>query len=530
MTDQQQQSPLYVFRYGNFEFEFQAGSLSCLNHTPPRTAGGKSAPFRDFLPKFLASYDPQTKCGEMEAKTGEALNSQKTQVNSLRKTFSEITGVPDFGSTIIPRRQDGGPFRMLIDSLTVKGPQISDDLLAEDRRQNEMIALAEPQIPLLMDLLVELYPFLDGFFFKTNSGVRLPFFEMTPERFGTPNWPLPIHDDVVQAPKRKHSLKDQRWREKAKLYNGNIYRLVKADKEYGWSLGKAKYFDILDSCDILRVKILTDFGSVLHLDHDSQKNALSQSPWVNEWLRNVKAVMTGDFSGFVAGMATNMPLFYNDENGNLALVLAQGSNDKAAGHGKLHVMPAGMIEFYKNTLSSKLPFESYRTILTKELYEEAFKHKSILNENIYDALEGNFLDHQHESDFPEQPPEGCPGGWNNAFLEGLFNEAEAGMQLKGETFPPLALSRKIRSLPEDTLTFQIVDAFRLRPEIIVPVKLNFAPSVALSWEYHPSIPDHHVFTSLSALDSYVEKNLQRWAEPGLAAAYLGARAIFTKKL
>ncbi len=211
----------------------------------------------------------------------------------------------------------------------------------------------EKHMPLLIDQLLHLFGAdLMGFFFETRTGTKMPFHLMDEGTYGTPTFPIPIEDTENPIANRANdSLLTQRRVEGRKLNNGSIYSLQKAKKD-GWSLGRTNYFNILDSSDYLRERILSEWARLF--DHGTERDQLQflkTNRLVQEWLKNVRAIRMGDFSTYQAGIAFTMPLF-STSSSNLELVCAKGSTQKATGGGKFHCCPAGMLEYYHRTDSS----------------------------------------------------------------------------------------------------------------------------------------------------------------------------------
>ena len=81
-------------------------------------------------------------------------------------------------------------------------------------------------------------------------------------------------------------------------------------------------------------------------------------------------------------------------------------------------------------------------------------------------------------------------------------------------------------LPQDLATrpiYTIVDAFVLRPEIIVPIFVNKPIDLLLNWENDK--PYKRNFHNLEDVESLLAE-AGKWAAPGLAAAYLTAKDWF----
>jgi len=398
------------------------------------------------------------------------------------------------------------------------------------QEMNAKRALGEARLPELMDRLQTLFPAdLDGFFFRTDGGITLPFHLMDEATYGRPSWPMPVVDDAKSTPGRNRgpsSLVDQRWLEGANLYNGFIYQLMSASPE-GWSLGRSRYFEVLDSCDFLRDRILGVWGEVCEDSSIKHQNkALEGSVFVHEWLENIRAIRRGDFSTYAAGVAMNMPILAVN-GGGLTLLMGEGAAVKAAGGGKYHVCPAGMFEFFRHTRAEEVSFRDFRTYMTKELYEEGFRDPMLDDDNVRNVLQGN-LPLSEIRTVETLPDDNSYGDYvETAYLEGLFDIMEE--RLKGfglGAASALALSKHVRALGEDTPTYQVLDAFRLRPEIIMPIFPDNLPNLFLGWEFKGVTADQRHLNSVEDLERLAREELAKWAEPGLAGLYLASRDYF----
>lgn len=469
-------------------------------------------------------------------------SNHAVSINGLRKKFSDLMKGADTLKILPAGRRSQKITTYRINVTDVRPIMYSDEnsLLTDGDNPMEAYlemnanrAAGEAQLPELMTRLQELFPTdLDGFFFRTDSGTMLPFHVMDEATYGKPNWPLPVVPDTLATPGKDRgssSLVDQRWLEGANLYNGFIYQLMTASPD-GWSLGRTRYFDILDSCDILRDRILAVWGKVCkNPTRADQDKALKTSPYVQEWLENVRAIRRGDFSTYAAGIAMNMPILAVS-GGALTLLMGKGAAGKATGGGKNHVCPAGMLEFFRNSRRDDVSFEDFRTYVVKELYEEGLRDPILEDDNVRNALQGN-LPLSEIRTLETLPDDDSYGDYvDTAYLEGLFDMTEKRMKEFGTgTASALALSKQARSLAPDTQTYQVLDAFRLRPEIIIPIFPTELPNLFLGWEYKGITPDIRTFTSADDLETLAREEWAKWAEPGLAGLYLAARDFFRAK-
>lgn len=519
----------FEFQAGNYSLLYSAGEVRC--RETGKSHVSQSVALTVYLTELLKNQIQGNREGVDFDAVPRVGNSRHTvHMSNLRKIIKGIVTDEDIVNAAIPPSDSNNVYKTFFDKVvphvidssnSLLGSRGDEDVYTEMRR---FVAEAEHHMGELIEDLVLLYGRdLQDFFLRTRSGKRLPVFVMDEARFGTPTWPLPVSKGTRSAADRgRHSLVRQRFIENGKLYNGNIYRLDTATPG-SWTLGKTRYFDVLDSCDILRARIFGEWGQAYASGVVARRKVLEASPWVAEWLGHVRAIRTGDFSTYCAGLAMNMPIFVSHGR-DLVLLLAEGAATKAAGGGKLHVCPAGMMEFYKNTLAPTVSFNDFRTMMVRELYEEAFKSPVLVEEEVHQLLEGDFASSEHFDDVTATQGTAC--GFD--FLEVLFNRTEKWMEEDMGNSTPLRLSRHVRSLTSDAKTYQVIDAFRLRPEIIMPVHLDYVPNLFLGWEYKGTSIDLQHFSSLDDLETYVDGHMTKWAEPGLAGLYLTARDLLAE--
>jgi len=521
------------------EIDLRAGEFRNTRTGAKRNASG--ALFTTYLAMLLEKAiespdNPEVLKSEFDL-TGRS--DHAVSINSLRKRFAELIKRADIRK-VLPhagRSKTGTTYKINVTDVQRIMYSPENTLLksggspmATYLEMNACRTRGEAQLPALMTRLQELFPTeLDGFFFQSDGGTTLPFHVMDEATYGKPNWPISIVNDTLATPGKDRgasSLVHQRWLEGANLYNGFIYQLMNASPE-GWVFGRTRYFDVLDSCDILRDRILGVWGKVCDNPSSTVQNkALKSSPFVQEWLDNIRAIRQGDFSGYAAGIAMNMPILAVRDDA-LVLLMGQGTVNKAAGGGKYHVCPAGMLEFYRNTISDTVSFADFRTYLVKELYEEGLRDPIITNENDRNVLEGN-LPISEMRTLETLPDDRGYGDYvDTDFLESIFIRIEERMMKFGVgAASALKLSKHARSLQPDTPTYQVLDAFRLRPEIIVPIFPTQLPNLFLGWEYEGKTADIRRFESSEDLEILVRQESVKWAEPGLAGVYLACRDYF----
>ncbi|UWQ05939.1 hypothetical protein [Aliiroseovarius crassostreae] len=522
------------------ELDLRAGEFRNTRTGASTSASG--ALFTTYLSALLerAHQSPETPEVSASAFDATGRSDHPVALNALRKKFAElIEGVKPLSVLPAGKRSGHGPNYKLQNIEDIQPILYSPEnsllehgvnAMGAYQEMNAKRALGQARLPELMRRLQALFPGdLDGFFFRTDGGTILSFHLMDEATYGRPSWPMPVVDDAKATAGKDRgpsSLADQRWLEGANLYNGFIYQLMSASPE-GWSLGRSRYFEILDSCDFLRDRILGVWGEVCEDPSvERQNKALEGSAFVQEWLENIRAIRRGDFSTYAAGVAMNMPILAVN-GGALTLLMGEGAADKAAGGGQYHVCPAGMLEYFRNSRAEKVRFRDFRTYMVKELYEEGFRDPMLDEENLRNALQGN-LPLSEIRTVETLPEEDSYGDYvDTAYLEGLFDMIEKRMKKFGSgSASALALSKHARGLGKDTPTYQVLDAFRLRPEIIMPIFPDNLPNLFLGWEYKGVTADQRHLRSIEDLERLAHEECTRWAEPGLAGVYLASRDYF----
>ncbi len=432
-----------------------------------------------------------------------------------------IKTVRGYGRAFSPKT----PTRLVRDPVLQAG--IDNDILAKASYDE---AEGYARIVDLIDSLVRLYPDeLDGFFEVSELGARLPFHVMSKATTAAFNLPIPISDDLLPPPDRgAESLKTRRIAQGKLVYPGQIYRLVKATQD-GWELARTVYTQLIDDCDYLKAKILEGWGALKDASVDERDTFLLTSDVVKEWLSRVDGIRRGDFSSYHAGMAFSIPIFQRLPDNRLRMLLARGSDKKQADAKKLHCCPAGMLEFAEGwvTRLNDLTAQDFATYCMKEMLEETLRADAFKFANKINFLEGV----GHDGD-PMAADE-LRGYCDKIILEVKHEIASGKLVVKlpnGEE-RPLSIAAvdeadKIADTINDRQIYTIVDAFVLRPEIIVPIFVDEQVDFFLSWEHeHAETED---FASLADTEQRLPAKFADWAAPGFAAAYLTTKDWFSK--
>lgn len=364
----------------------------------------------------------------------------------------------------------------------------------------------------LMDRLQENYKEeLEGFFYKTTNGNSLPFWEIPTEQFGLPNFPLPIVDtEHYPADDRgEDSFCEQREILGSRLYPGNIYRLLNAAPNE-WQLARTVYTDLIDSCDYLRARIFAGWAEVYtSRDDTAQNNFIKNSPLIVEWLERIRQIKTGNFSTYLAGMAFTIPIFKIEKDQSITLFMGKSSKKKASGGGMFHCCPAGMLEFGGDYDANELSFNDWRTYVLKELIEETLKDDETKSTAIIDTLDNDSKDLFSLTSLRpilKQVIENWDGDKKAVVAANKFKNIQFG----------------------EAPCFVIVDAFRLRPEIIMPLFIDEDLRILPNWEYKGRVNEIRNFQSFEDAEGSLVGQLTQWAEPGLAAALLSSKYWFEK--
>ncbi|MDR2368547.1 MAG: hypothetical protein LBF58_10670 [Deltaproteobacteria bacterium] len=417
-------------------------------------------------------------------------------------------------------------------------PLVSGEYIPRDFRLAAVAAAearnqAEREVGNLIADVIEARPELAGFFFEVEGrGTRLPFFELKEEYFGRPKFPLTVKIGQTTKPDRGgDSLYRIRKAEKIEkrveyfVYPGLTYRLLSVGKG-NWVLGQTEYTHLTESCDYLNFKIKSGWLRAGSQGRDYAVNFLKSDPVALEWAGLALGIMNGGvFGSYLAGLAFSAPIFQICGNGNLRLLLAEGSYLKMADYG-VHVAPAGMLEYSPgDAKSGTLDLEAFQTIVAKELVEETLLGKD------FGAIDGRY---RRLFTVMESGPHDFGDPFRARIVRSLLEEdviPNWGEIWKRKDRAPSQqpLRGALCLNPNAHPSFWVVDSFVLRPEIITPLYIDDDLPSALNWEYEKGVVIDQSFSTFGAVLDYVLQNRNAWTAPGLAALYFGARLYFERK-
>lgn len=526
-----------LFKSGatKFRYESETRRLTCLNGKGETL--GFSKRDRILVQLLNAAPEPVARDVFLDRKqtppegvlvpSGPAL---EVHINSIRRLLKDLTCNPDFEPKNTLKTVHSGGYHITPEGFDAQIIWENDEFSREeDAALNRAEAKGYENMSLLMEDLAALYPEdLSDFFYKSDTGAPLPFFLIDPEKFGRFSFPAPISEAPLAPPDRgAKSLVRRRKAAGREVYDGKNYRLIKADKD-GWQLGRTSYFKLVDDCDYLKSYILAGWGLVCEDPKAVRKSFLLNDPTVKEWLTRVRQIKRGDFSSYHAGISFNTPIFRKVSNNNtLELLHARGSFEKQADGGKLHVCPAGMLEYSWGVAEeTALTAEDFGTYALKEMIEETLRSDAFsLEEKI------KYLDSQKS--IGDMIAAGALRKHCLDLVEGLRHEIEVhniSIANSAGELVDLSLEAADESikLPQDLATrplYAIVDAFVLRPELIVPIFVEKPLDLLLNWENEKA--DRRSFRNLQDVEGLLSE-ADKWAAPGLAAAYLTAKEWFSR--
>ncbi|EMK3316321.1 hypothetical protein D8T63_15940 [Vibrio vulnificus] len=391
---------------------------------------------------------------------------------------------------------------------------ITDDLTEHYKQVQMYEQIGYDNIASLINALVVTYPSLGKFFYQTEAGQYLPFFKMPV----TPSFPITIDNNLPsELPLRDDPIYTQRRSIGKKIYPGLIFRLTQASADTGWHLARTNYTHLIESCDYLQARIFGGWGKIIAQDNPDKElqkdNFLKRSPYIKEWLSRIDQILNGDFTHYLAGVAFNTPIFCIEPAGSIKLLLAEGSALKQASGGKYHVCPAGMLEFSKaDKEATELSLATFQTYAAKECLEETMRY--IVTNDIERIIKtfDNSADREEGDIFSAQTIR-------------YMIEHDLLKNLPADVSPTI-LQKCLSLDPTKQPVFAICDAFVLRPEIIMPLYIDERPEVVTNWENEKitelTISNPQGITNLA-------NDLHKWAAPGIAAAYLGAKHWFETK-
>lgn len=357
---------------------------------------------------------------------------------------------------------------------------------------------------------------------KTSDGTHLPFHRVDLGAFGPPAFPIPIETGyrppLVRDPKQI-ALKANPT---ATLYNGKILRLHSVSTS-GWRLGRTAYFDLMEDCDWMKGALLRGWGA--QADVFAKRSWLRTSPIVAEWRSRASAILRGDFSGYLAGMAFNLPIVGCGADG-LEILLAKGSPHKQADAGRRHVCPAGMLEFSEpNAHDSDLSAATMKTYMRKELIEETMRRSEDAPDPL--GIEARIKRLEGQIDTNGDLMGAASLGMACDEIIDLIRKENLSLPVGEQT--SLAAHDALMAMDiESSSMALIVDALVLRPEIVLPIKIDVPVTASFNWENvkiakgEPA-PTWKVCDSLAETEQDLCKNMSDWAAPGLAGVWIAVQ-------
>lgn len=381
----------------------------------------------------------------------------------------------------------------------------------------------------LLTYLTERYPNNKQYLYQAKDLV-LPFIVPDNNKI---QFPMDI-DYLITPIQNKHedSLLEQRQFLGSRLYNGHIYRLLTRDPNTGeMQLACCRYFETLDSADYLSSRLKAYYQK-------SQQNSQEQES-LNRletiWNTRMSQVVTGDFSYYTASLGFSLPIFrILDNNEGLQLLHSKGSSQKAVWAAKNQICPSGALEYWSETdkNNQQLTFEIFKTIATKELFEEVLLgSESVYNEILHhfpglevylNCLTDKCNPDEVGVDFNtiRESSEQIVRKWDD-----IWKKIQVPKKEKKPNLEPLFALQQAT----DDNAFFIIDALNYRPEIVLPLYINSELNALLNWEYDKNAEEIVTWRDVEELDNWLKDKYKDWSIPSLAAAYLGAKRYFDRQ-
>lgn len=338
------------------------------------------------------------------------------------------------------------------------------------------------------------------------------------------NFPMIIENKAPYPRETVNSLLEQRKILNATLYNGSIYRLLTQNQEtHQLTLGCCGYFDTLDSADYLSSRLKFFYQKHNNLVKQPSKELIDME---NLWKKRMSEVLKGDFSHFNSGFGFSLPIFKILKDGGLELLCTQSSQQKAIWASKKQVFPSGTLEYWSPINNKKLTFNNFKSIATKELFEESLLGNSLINKKIisqFPALQV-YLSMLIDKDNPEEMCvdfDTIDNSTNNIIKmwDKIWSEIK-------EPQPSLESLLTLKNAKNSTQAFLIVDALNFRPEIVFPLYIQGELNKVVNWEHDHTKLKIISWKNISELNIWLKDEYGSWATPSLAAAYLGAKQYF----
>lgn len=326
--------------------------------------------------------------------------------------------------------------------------------------------------------------------------------------------------------KYQDSLLKQRKLLNAKLYNGYIYRLLKHNQQTGeLTLANCRYFDSLDSADYLSSRLKVYHQKSIQ---EGMEN-IELLRVVKIWQERMAGVLQGDFSGYNSGFGFSLPIFRVLYDGGLELLSLKGSEQKAIWAKKQQICPSGTLEYWSEYSNTTLTFENFKTIVTKELFEENLLGDAHVCEKIIKT----FPNLRHCLSCLIDGGEPSEIGMSFDMIKTAYREVVNlwdGIWRRIDMTPPsLEPLWQIESTQDTSKLFLIIDGLNHRPEIVFPLYVENELSTMVNWEYSGEDIEIIRWKNIEELNDWVKSCYKAWSTPSLAAAYLGAKQYFEAK-
>lgn len=401
----------------------------------------------------------------------------------------------------------------------IKNSAQTNEIHEENQRSEAEIKNSD-----LMSLLLEKSNILSDMLYKTPLGDFLPFISLEQSI----QFPLLIDNHIMPVENTwKDSFKKQREALGARMYDGQNLRALHI-KDNQLTVGKSSYFSVLDSADYI--------ASRLKVYHHQKKESEFDRVF-KIWSERLIAIRDNNqFNSYNSGIAFSMPIFQIREDGGLNVLAAKNSQFKAAGSGKRHVSPAGMLEIFSYAKNSEINFEEFKTICAKELLEETVFGEvslTLAKDNLFLSILSPFFDNVHLT-----RQDGLTFVAFRDFIQVIeHNWQEIWDSLNYvKNYPNKAALSALLDMSEDTFyrsSYFVLDFANLRPEFIVPIYITEPLNKIVNWEYElDGEIDNNIlsFKSLNELNHWVKRDLDEFCSPALAAIYLGAKQYFEQRL
>lgn len=378
----------------------------------------------------------------------------------------------------------------------------------------------------LLSEAAEIFPEDLGLFLeRSQDGTPLPFHRVKLENGGRLPFPIPI-DPGYRAPLQRDPKQIiLKANPVTSLYSGRIIRLHNVS-DTNWRMGQTRYFDLMEDCDWLKGALLRGWGEQEE-NTITRRNWLRVSPIVAEWRQRASAILRGDFSSYLAGIAFSLPILGQGKEGP-EILLTKGSPQKQADAGKRHVCPAGMLEFsLPDESSSELTSEALKAYMRKELIEETMR-RGVEDPDPFgieariQMLEGRVDTNGDGLGLTSLGPV-C-----DQIIDLIRQE---NLSLPADDQCSLEAHDTLMEMDFEATPFElIVDALAMRPEIVLPIEIDTAVKASFNWECveDGSVPSWKIGGDLKEIEKCLIGGMSDWAAPGLAAVIVTSERYLSR--